>query len=298
MNNNFGEFLYVLRKEKGLTQAELGEKLNVTNKAVSKWETGESYPETSMLIPLSTIFNISVDELLKGERIAGGEDKKKETFAEVSRIKPMTKSEALLITSAIVLIMVGVLLLVTFSLINEKKSIIYLPILLSCVSVAVFILVSTGIKKRLRSAELNEDINKKGKTIIYLLALGISITILSVIPLITMASFGISAAVYWPLFFGMLIAGVALIVYNGIMWDNFVKKNNVPQEEEALTGKAKRIEELACSVIMLTSTGLFFLFGFLLGKWHPAWVAFPIGGILCGIASTIIKGTKKDGENN
>lgn len=66
--NGFGEFLYTLRKEKGMTQAELAEALGVTNKAVSKWETGEAMPETSLLLPLSRIFGVTVDELLDGER--------------------------------------------------------------------------------------------------------------------------------------------------------------------------------------------------------------------------------------
>ena len=66
--NDFGEFLYNLRKEKGITQAELAQMLGVTNKAVSKWETGEAMPETSQLLPISRIFGVSVDELLAGKR--------------------------------------------------------------------------------------------------------------------------------------------------------------------------------------------------------------------------------------
>lgn len=66
--NNFGEFLCALRKEKGMTQAELANALNVTNKAVSKWETGEAMPETALLLPIAQIFGVTVDELLKGER--------------------------------------------------------------------------------------------------------------------------------------------------------------------------------------------------------------------------------------
>ena len=46
--NTFGEFLFSLRKEKGMTQAELAEKLGVSNKAVSKWETNEAMPETGL----------------------------------------------------------------------------------------------------------------------------------------------------------------------------------------------------------------------------------------------------------
>lgn len=69
--NGFGEFLYELRKEKGMTQTELARALGVTNKAVSKWETGEAMPETSLLLPIARIFGVSVDELLAGKRSAG-----------------------------------------------------------------------------------------------------------------------------------------------------------------------------------------------------------------------------------
>lgn len=72
--NAFGEFLYELRKEKGMTQSALAERLGVTNKAVSKWETGEAMPETGLLLPISEIFGVTVDELLNGRR-AGGENR-------------------------------------------------------------------------------------------------------------------------------------------------------------------------------------------------------------------------------
>lgn len=66
--NTFGDFLFSLRKEKGMTQAELAQALGVTNKAVSKWETGEAMPETAQLLPISRIFGVTVDELLAGKR--------------------------------------------------------------------------------------------------------------------------------------------------------------------------------------------------------------------------------------
>ena len=62
-----GSFLAELRKEQKLTQAELGEKLGVTNKTVSRWETGRGTPDISLLIPLSKELNIDVSELLNGE---------------------------------------------------------------------------------------------------------------------------------------------------------------------------------------------------------------------------------------
>ena len=56
-----------LRKEKGLTQSQLADKLGVTDKAVSKWEVGEANPDISLLVNLANIFDVSVDYLLTGK---------------------------------------------------------------------------------------------------------------------------------------------------------------------------------------------------------------------------------------
>ena len=66
----FGAFLARLRREKGLTQRELADRLYVSDKAVSKWERGLSLPDVSLLIPLADCLGVSVTELLRGERTA------------------------------------------------------------------------------------------------------------------------------------------------------------------------------------------------------------------------------------
>ena len=67
-NNNIGKFISKLRKEKGLTQQELGDKLYVTDKAVSKWERGLSLPDITILNKLADILDVSVSEILNGEK--------------------------------------------------------------------------------------------------------------------------------------------------------------------------------------------------------------------------------------
>ncbi len=71
MDENFkiGNLIAERRREIGLSQAELGDRLHVTNKAVSRWETGRGLPDSSLLLPLSNILGITVDELLRGELI-------------------------------------------------------------------------------------------------------------------------------------------------------------------------------------------------------------------------------------
>ena len=63
-----GQLITTLRKEKGLTQKQLADALNVTDKAVSKWERGLSFPDISMLEPISELLDISIMEILAGER--------------------------------------------------------------------------------------------------------------------------------------------------------------------------------------------------------------------------------------
>ena len=67
-NIQFGRFVAQLRKEQNLTQKELAERLHVTDKAVSKWETGKGFPDLKLLDPLAQALNVSLVELLQGER--------------------------------------------------------------------------------------------------------------------------------------------------------------------------------------------------------------------------------------
>lgn len=71
----FGEFIYQRRKMLHITQEELGSKLGVMNKAVSKWETGETYPDIQMLDSLARVLNVSIDELLTQKPYVDSEKK-------------------------------------------------------------------------------------------------------------------------------------------------------------------------------------------------------------------------------
>lgn len=67
--NTTGRFIAELRKQKGFTQKELAENLMVTDKAISRWETGKGLPDTSLLKPLGDVLGVSVTELLSGKKI-------------------------------------------------------------------------------------------------------------------------------------------------------------------------------------------------------------------------------------
>ena len=63
----FNNKLYELRKQKGFSQEELANRLNVSRQTISKWEVGESTPDMEKLVAISDLFEVSLDELVKGE---------------------------------------------------------------------------------------------------------------------------------------------------------------------------------------------------------------------------------------
>ena len=91
-----GRFIKALRKEKSLTQRELSELLDISEKTVSKWETGNGLPEVSLMLPLCKMLNITVNELLSGERLDEKSyiQKAEENIVSLAtdRTKPITKT--------------------------------------------------------------------------------------------------------------------------------------------------------------------------------------------------------------
>ncbi len=85
-----GTFISACRKDKELTQLQLAEKLNITNRAVSKWETGKSMPDPSIMLDLCAELGITVNELLSGERIPMENYQKK---AEENLMELQTKKD-------------------------------------------------------------------------------------------------------------------------------------------------------------------------------------------------------------
>ncbi len=95
--NKIGNFISECRKEKGYSQVELASRLNISNKTVSKWERGNGFPDVSLLMPLCEELNVSVNELLSGEKLQEEEYHKKaeENLVEViskARISPQEKA--------------------------------------------------------------------------------------------------------------------------------------------------------------------------------------------------------------
>lgn len=118
-----GFFIKKLRNEKKMTQAELAKKLNVTDRAVSKWERGKGLPDISLLEDLSEIFNVSILEILKGERLESESIKEASILDMLKYAKEDKKN---FINKVVNVICLVVIILTGFSLgIKNIKSIYY-----------------------------------------------------------------------------------------------------------------------------------------------------------------------------
>lgn len=105
-----GKFIADERKKKGYNQSELADKLGISNRTVSKWETGNGFPDVSLLLPLCEELEVSVNELLSGERISKEDYEKKaeENMVEIiNKNKKASKEEriiSLMLTISIVIV--------------------------------------------------------------------------------------------------------------------------------------------------------------------------------------------------
>ena len=122
---SIGETIANLRKKKGMTQSELAEKMNVTDKAVSKWERDLSCPDINTISKLADVLDVSVEELLKT---------KKQDYSN-NKIKDLIN----LILKAVAIAMgIGVVVLNILDKIETKSSIIMLGIGVFCIGLYLF----------------------------------------------------------------------------------------------------------------------------------------------------------------
>lgn len=82
-----GKFIAEERKRKGFTQKQLSEKLEISDKTISKWECGNGFPEVSLLLPLCSEIDVTVNELLSGERVSEENYRKKAEENMVNLVK-------------------------------------------------------------------------------------------------------------------------------------------------------------------------------------------------------------------
>lgn len=203
----FKEKLQTLRKEHHYSQEQLADQLMVSRQAVSKWESGSSYPETDKVIELSKLFQVSIDYLLNDE------------LEEVSKKEPIINRN------------------LEYENFHHRFSI------------AMTVGVGLCILGLILAAILDEVFPK------YENLAGVA-------------------------FLTCVLFAVLIFVYYGIQKSHY-ETIDIPKKKE------NAIASLLNSIIMMVATLIFLVGGLLYGLWHPLWIVFVIGGILCGIISIV-----------
>lgn len=100
--SKIGKFIAQVRKEQSFTQRQLADMLGISDKTVSKWETGNGLPEVSLMMPLCELLHINVNELLSGERLDDSNYKKKAEENMMDFVREREESKKKIILSGIV----------------------------------------------------------------------------------------------------------------------------------------------------------------------------------------------------
>lgn len=112
-----GKFIAECRKNAGLTQKQLAEKLNITDRAVSKWETGKALPDSSIMLELCLILNITVNDLLTGEVITMDNYNKELENRLIEMVKQKEESDKRLLNMEIVVGVICIVFILTLTVI-------------------------------------------------------------------------------------------------------------------------------------------------------------------------------------
>jgi transcriptional regulator with XRE-family HTH domain len=225
-----GAFLAALRKANGYTQQEVADKLNVSNKTVSKWECDDGCPEIMMLPVIAELYSVTVDEILKGERITKTETETKPENTEkrakylIERALTQYKNKSII---AITLSVVGAILPYFVSMIFSYDYI-FIPIILTialiAASVIIMVIANNNLKSNLYTNDIVDEETLKDikQTSIKYISLIILFPIISFIGL-TFIITGFDYMAFWFLPLSVLIA--TAIVYPS--YKNKLKNENI-----------------------------------------------------------------------
>lgn len=294
--------------------------MQVSRQAVSKWETGEAYPDTDKLIALCDRFGVSMDDFVRGDITVseievnedgvqsdgcGAEDEDK-----AKKTRNQFKKFASRISVGVFLILVGVALCIalcgTANAYGEDRTADFLSVtgvvsVIVFVAVAVFLFVLAGIshngfirEKGIACAftkEENERFNKKFAVVTACLVSGMVLDVAALVAAFMLyqkanpsVEFEYSSIIV-SVFMFVLAFLLAAQCNMGIMQSLYAQANALANRTESRGEKSRkeRIIEVICGVIMLSATAAFLLMGFICNLWHPGWVVFPVGGIICSI---------------
>ena len=146
-----GKFISECRKKNNLTQMQLAEKLNITDRAISKWETGKSMPDSGIMLDLCNELKITVNELLSGEMIEMKDYDKKAEELLLEMQKQKEESDRRLLTIEIVMGVITLVMYITLVMgvgfLPIKESTQILIIMLATILIVIMAFVALKIEQ-------------------------------------------------------------------------------------------------------------------------------------------------------
>lgn len=296
--SQFPENLSILRRRAGYTQEALAEALGVSRQAVSKWESGQTLPEAATLLTLADLLSCTLDQLMR-ETLAGDDSPPAEPFADEGQnlyaaFAAHVDRFALMIALGVVLVLTGVGLTTVGATLLGESALAALPLFI-CLAAATFLFVAAGMARSdfqrscpqippLWDREEEAAFRRLHRTLMAALIAGILVEVALLVA--GSALFESSDTILYFLVGGFLVclgSTVGGIVYLSLL----AQKYDVEDFAREYAREQRKREDKTSGVIMLSATGLFLLLGFLCHAWHPGWLVFPLGGILCAIVDKI-----------
>ena len=286
---SLGENLQYLRAREGVTQEQLAERLDVSRQAVSKWESGTSFPEMDTLLKLCDMFQVDMDSLLRGSV----EKSLSEDSAGYDRFMTLYARK----TAGGVSTIVGGVALWSFLSALGLSEMLGAAMLLLVIAAAVVIFIASGMEEehfRKKHPVIPDFYTEKQKEqfhrqYIWYIAGGVGAILLGVV--LTVLAFTVLPEKepyesYIGAAFLLIVAcAVFFLVYGGMLEDkyNIAKYNrqNNPTPEDR---ERRRRASTVCAVIMLLATAVFLFLGLTYYRWELAAVIYPVGGVLCGVS--------------
>ena len=295
---NFAENLQYLRKQKDITQEQLAEQLEVSRQSVSKWESGQSYPEMEKLLQLCGMFRCNMDILLRGDvrsiftEDVYGYDKFQNKFNK-------------LVAGGVGLILLGLGIMLLLSGAGMSEMLCG-AIFWSFLIIAVLIFIVMGLQKDrfcqknpvIEDFYIEEEKERSYRNFTVRIAVGVGIILtdvlfcmvfgekVEIIPDPALAERAESALM--GIFLLMIAVAVTILVYGGLDKEKYnIKGYNEEANPSPEKKKRNALIGKLCACIMLVAVIIYLILN-LVVNFGMAWIAFVIGGILCGMVAVVL----------
>lgn len=302
---SFSENLQCLRKQRNITQEQLAEQLDVSRQSVSKWESGQSYPEMEKLLQICNMFHCNMDVLVQGDISKSfaedicGYDKQKNQFSRW-------------ISAGVGLVILGisaVMFLTGAGMSEEAAAIVFFALLI--VAVMIFVVMGMQMERFRQKHPVVEDFyteeEKDQAYRKYTVRIAVGVGLILAGLLLALAGDVVMEEAMLPsalaeqrdyfinaVFMLMIAAAASILVYAGMQKEKYniegYNKEGNPSPERK---RRNVLKGKACGCIMMLATCIYLPLSFVTGRWDMTWVVYPVAGILCGIAAIVLSVEEK-----